>query len=53
MLLFEGGWMLCCTNFRVITESDFMRMIAMPNMEPAAMPQDFPEESYLKSIWVG
>jgi 23S rRNA (cytosine1962-C5)-methyltransferase len=52
-VLAKGGWMLCCTNFRGITESDFMRMIAMPNMEPAAMPHDFPEESYLKSIWVG
>jgi hypothetical protein len=35
------------------TAKDFMRMIAMPNMEPAAMPEDFPEESYLKSVWVG
>jgi 23S rRNA (cytosine1962-C5)-methyltransferase len=52
-VLAKGGWMLCCTNFRGVSEKDFMRMIAMPNMEPAAMPNDFPEEPYLKSIWVG
>lgn len=48
-----GGWMLCCTNFRGISEKDFMRTIAMPKMEPATMPEDFPEEPYLKSVWVG
>jgi 23S rRNA (cytosine1962-C5)-methyltransferase len=52
-VLAKGGWMLCCTNFRGISEKDFMRMIAMPKMEPAAMPEDFPEEAYLKSVWVG
>lgn len=52
-VLAKGGWMLCCTNFRGLSEKDFMRMIAMPMMEPAAMPEDFPEESYLKSIWAG
>ena len=52
-VLVKSGWMLCCTNFRGVSEKDFMRMIAMPNMEPAAMPEDFPEEPYLKSIWVG
>ena len=52
-VLAKGGWMLCCTNFRGISEKEFMRMIAMPNMEPAAMPEDFPEEPYLKSVWVG
>lgn len=51
-VLAKGGWMLCCTNFRGISEKDFMRMIAMPDMEPAAMPEDFPEETYLKSVWV-
>lgn len=49
----KGGWMLCCTNFRGVSEKEFMSMIAMPKMEPAAMPEDFPEEPYLKSIWVG
>jgi 23S rRNA (cytosine1962-C5)-methyltransferase len=50
-VLAKGGWMLCCTNFRGISENDFMRMIGMPGMEAVAMPEDFSEEPYLKSIW--
>jgi hypothetical protein len=30
-----------------------MRMIAMPKMQGVEMPEDFPEEPYLKSVWVG
>lgn len=52
-VLARGGWMLCCTNFRGISEMDFMRMIAMPGMQAVAMPGDFPEEPYLKSVWCG
>jgi 23S rRNA (cytosine1962-C5)-methyltransferase len=52
-VLAKGGWMLCCTNFRGMSENDFMRMIGMPGMKGVAMPDDFPEEPYLKSIWVG
>jgi len=51
-VLAEGGWMLCCTNFRGISEKDFMRMIARPGMSPVEMPGDFSEEPYLKSVWV-
>ena len=50
-VLAKGGWMLCCTNFRGISESDFMGMIARPAMEGVAMPEDFSEEAYLKSVW--
>ena len=50
-VLAKGGWMLCCTNFRGISESDFMKMIARPGMEAVAMPGDFCEEAYLKSVW--
>ena len=50
-VLTKGGWMLCCTNFRGISEVDFMRMIARPRMNCADMPADFSEESYLKSVW--
>ncbi|MDP4625925.1 MAG: class I SAM-dependent methyltransferase [Akkermansiaceae bacterium] len=50
-VLAKGGWMLCCTNFRGISESDFMKMIARPEMEGVVMPEDFPEEAYLKSVW--
>ncbi len=52
-VLEKDGWMLCCTNFRGISEKDFMRMIAMPKMQGVEMPDDFSEESYLKSVWVG
>jgi len=52
-VLAKGGWMLCCTNFRGISERDFMKMIARPGMEGVGMPGDFPEEPYLKSVWVG
>ena len=52
-VLAKGGWMLCCTNFRGISENDFMRMIARPGMEAVGMPEDFPEEAYLKSVWTG
>ena len=50
-VLAKGGWMLCCTNFRGLSEVDFMKMIARPGMESTAMPEDFPEEPYLKSVW--
>jgi len=52
-VLAKGGWMLCCTNYRGINESDFMEMIGLPGMKGAAMPEDFPEDDYLKSVWVG
>lgn len=52
-VLAKDGWMLCCTNFRGMSEKDFMRMIAMPKMLGVEMPEDFSEESYLKSVWVG
>ncbi len=51
-VLAKDGWMLCCTNFRGISEKDFMHMIHQPKMHGAVMPEDFPEESYLKSVWV-
>ncbi|MDE0835493.1 MAG: class I SAM-dependent methyltransferase [Akkermansiaceae bacterium] len=50
-VLAKGGWMLCCTNFRGISESDFMGMIARREMEGGGMPEDFSEEAYLKSVW--
>lgn len=52
-VLAKGGWMLCCTNFRGILEKDFMKMIGMPGMTGGKMPEDFSEEEYLKSVWVG
>ena len=52
-VLGKGGWMLCCTNFRGISESNFMKMIARDQMNGVGMPPDFPEDAYLKSVWVG
>lgn len=52
-VLAKDGWMLCCTNFRGISERDFMRMIDMPKMQGVKMPEDFSEDPYLKSVWVG
>ena len=50
-VLAKDGWMLCCTNFRGISERDFKGMIARPGMGGVGMPEDFLEEAYLKSIW--
>lgn len=52
-VLADGGWMLCCTNFRGISERDFMKMIGRPGMVGVGMTKDFPEEGYLKSVWCG
>lgn len=52
-VLARGGWMLCCTNFRGISEGEFMRMIGRPEMVGVGMTKDFPEEEYLKSVWCG
>ncbi|WP_411827668.1 class I SAM-dependent rRNA methyltransferase [Luteolibacter sp. AS25] len=53
-VLNRDGWMLCCTNYRKISLPDFMRMVSQPRMECSGrdMPMDFPEEDYLKSVWV-
>lgn len=50
-VLAKDGWMLCCTNFRGVSEEDFMKMIARPGMVGVGMTEDFPEEGYLKSVW--
>ncbi len=50
-VLAEGGWMLSCTNCRGVSDTDFMGMIAKPDMETVPMPADFSEEAYLKSVW--
>lgn len=50
-VLTKGGWMLCCTNFRGVSEKDFMVLIARPGMKAVEMPVDFPEQPYLKSVW--
>jgi 23S rRNA (cytosine1962-C5)-methyltransferase len=57
-LLAPNGWMLCTTNQRSLSGSDFQRMIAasLPSagkwqLETAPMPPDFTGEQYLQTIW--
>jgi 23S rRNA (cytosine1962-C5)-methyltransferase len=55
--LAPGGWLLCCTNCRKLTDEQFDRQIlgASPRrmkLTHSPMPEDFPEEPYLKSVWV-
>ena len=52
-----GGWILCCTNFRGITANEFARRLTESVPRPleirhAAMPPDFTDEAYLKSVWL-
>lgn len=56
-VLAPGGCLLCCTNFRGITPRDFERQIVTALARPvrtrhAAMPEDFTDAPYLKSLWV-
>ncbi len=56
-VLAPGGWLLCCTNFRRMTPVEFERQLltAIPrrlNARHAAMPEDFTDVSYLKSVWL-
>jgi len=55
--LTPDGWLLCCTNFRGITSRDFERQLSAALPRPlrarhAAMPPDFPDAPYLKSVWL-
>jgi 23S rRNA (cytosine1962-C5)-methyltransferase len=57
-VLAPDGWLLCCTNFRRMTPREFERQLldAMPRPMKArhtAMPPDFTDEPYLKSVWLG
>jgi len=56
-ILAPGGWLLCCTNFRRMTPIEFERQLltAIPRRlkaRHAAMPEDFTDVSYLKSVWL-
>ncbi|MGA0845096.1 MAG: class I SAM-dependent rRNA methyltransferase, partial [Luteolibacter sp.] len=56
-VLAPGGWMLCCTNFRGITSQEFERMVMAGldrriRPQHAAMPPDFTDAPYLKSLWL-
>ena len=56
-VLAPGGWLLCCTNFRGMTPAAFERQItaALPRhmtTRHSAMPPDFTDAPYLKSLWL-
>jgi 23S rRNA (cytosine1962-C5)-methyltransferase len=56
-VLAPDGWILCCTNFRRMTQWEFERhlLTAMPRPMKArhtGMPVDFTDEAYLKSVWL-
>lgn len=49
--LAPGGKILACTNFRGMTTGDFMKQLKGARLEPTAMPEDFTDTPYLKSVW--
>jgi 23S rRNA (cytosine1962-C5)-methyltransferase len=56
-VLAPNGVMLCCTNFRGLTSSQFERQIRQSLPRPvrsshSPMPPDFTDTPYLKSLWV-
>ena len=51
-----GGWILCTTNCRKVSERDFHQLVSSgapgAKITAAAMPFDFDGEPYLKTRWV-
>ena len=52
-----GGWMLCCTNFRGQSPSEFEQLACSKLPRPmqsghAPMPEEYTDSSYLKSLWL-
>ena len=57
-ILTPDGWLLCSTNCRNLALNDFQKQLrnaTRRTMSPhhAPMPEDFTDESYLKSVWLG
>lgn len=55
--LADDGWMLCCTNFRGISDYDFEKQVLSQLPRPmrtshSPMPPDFSDSPYLKSLWL-
>ncbi len=53
----KDGFLLCCTNFRGLTITDFKRQIRAAAKRPVdlretPMPPDFTDIPYLKSVWL-
>jgi 23S rRNA (cytosine1962-C5)-methyltransferase len=56
-VLAPGGWLLCCTNYRGMTPAAFERQVTADLPRPmkarhSAMPPDFTDTPYLKSLWL-
>lgn len=51
-----GGWILCTTNCRKVSERDFQQLVSSgapgAKITAASMPFDFDGEPYLKTRWV-
>ncbi len=46
-----GGRILASTNYRGISVADFCRQLRGAKLDPVAMPIDFTDAPYLKSVW--
>lgn len=56
--LAPGGWILACTNYRQMSTAEFRRVLqnALPtasSFNPVPMPEEYTDDPYLKSVWVG
>ena len=56
-LLTPEGWLLCSTNCRNLGLNDFQKQLRNAIRRPmgprlSAMPPDFTDEPYLKSVWL-
>lgn len=56
-VLAPDGWMLCCTNFRKMTDTSFRRQLPPPlalrfRATTRHMPGDFTDIPYLKTLWL-
>ncbi len=49
--LAPAGRILACTNFRGITLPEFMAQLKGAELKAVAMPSDFTDTPYLKSVW--
>lgn len=57
-ILDPDGWLLCSTNCRNLALNDFKKQLRNAsrhalNSRHSAMPLDFTDEPYLKSVWLG
>lgn len=56
-ILTPDGWLLCSTNCRNLGLNEFQKQLRAASSRPmsarhSAMPEDFTDEPYLKSVWL-